>query len=267
MRLKHGRKEIADMRIVFVGAGNLATNLCKAVKAAGHDVLQVYSRTMKSAMELAEIAGASYTDSLDDVVDSADIYIVAVKDNVVAEVSETLRKRVGEKLIVHTAGSMPMSLIPGESRGVFYPMQTFSKHKDVDFSCIPCFIEAQQGKDCAVLKELAQSVSDSVYEMTSEDRKYLHIAAVFCCNFANRCYSIGAELLEKHGGVPFEVMLPLIGETAKKLGSMSPQEAQTGPAVRWDTAVLEKHMAMLSESPLTQEIYDLMSKSIHNGKL
>lgn len=255
------------MKIVFIGAGNLATNLCKAVYAVGHDVLQVYSRTEGAAKMLAEIVGATYTDDIDDVIDSADIYIVAVKDNAVADVAEQLRQRVGEKLIVHTAGSMPIDIIPGENRGVFYPMQTFSKHKEVDFTTIPCFIEASNKDNAGVLKSLADSVSDTVYEMTSNDRMYLHLTAVFCCNFVNRCYSIGEELLKTHGGIPFDVMLPLINETAKKLRVLSPHEAQTGPAIRWDTEVIEKHANLLTDTPMTQQIYKLMSESIHKDKL
>lgn len=255
------------MKIVFVGAGNLATNLCKAVSAVGHDVQQVYSRTEESAKALADKVDAAYTDDIGKIADNADIYIVAVKDNAVADVSKKLRQRVGEKLVVHTAGSMSIDIIPGEHKGVLYPMQTFSKQKDVDFTTIPCFIESSNSEGLEILKSLAESVSDTVYEMSSHDRMFLHLTAVFCCNFANRCYSIGAELLKAHGDIPFEVMLPLINETAKKLRVLSPREAQTGPAVRWDTDVIEKHSSLLSDTPMTQQIYDLMSRSIHEDKL
>lgn len=255
------------MKIVFVGAGNLATNLCKAVRAVGHDVQQVYSRTEEAAKALADKVGAAYTDDISKIADDADIYIVAVKDNAVADVSKKLRQRVGEKLVVHTAGSMSIDIIPGEHKGVLYPMQTFSKQKDVDFTTVPCFIESSDSEDLEMLKSLAESVSDTVYEMSSHDRMFLHLTAVFCCNFANRCYSIGAELLKAHGDIPFEVMLPLINETAKKLRVLSPHEAQTGPAVRWDTDVIEKHSNLLADTPMTQQIYDLMSRSIHEDKL
>ena len=257
----------ATMKIVFVGSGNLATHLCKAVHAVGHDVLQVYSRTDEAAKVLANIVGSTYTNDIDNITDNADIYIVAVKDNAVADVTERLRQRVGEKLIVHTAGSMSIDIIPGENKGVLYPMQTFSKQKDVDFTTIPCFIESSSSEGLEALKGLAESVSDRVYEMSSRDRVFLHLTAVFCCNFANRCYSIGAELLKAHGDIPFDVMLPLINETAKKLRVLSPHEAQTGPAVRWDTDVIKKHSELLADTPLTQQIYDLMSRSIHEDKL
>jgi predicted short-subunit dehydrogenase-like oxidoreductase (DUF2520 family) len=114
----------------------------------------------------------------------------------------------------------------------------------------------------ALIKTLAASITDSVYELTSENRKYLHLAAVFACNFANHCYSAAADLLEKHG-IPFQVMLPLIDETAEKVHHLAPWEAQTGPAVRYDENVMQKHLALLRETPNYEEIYKLMSKSIH----
>ena len=170
------------------------------------------------------------------------------------------------QLFVHTAGSVSMDVLPVERRGVFYPMQTFSKNKEVDFSVIPCFVEAKEKDDLQLLKTLAKTISDSVYELNSENRKYLHLAAVFCCNFANHCFSMGAELLKKHGNIPFNVMLPLIDETAAKLYSMSPREAQTGPAVRWDENVIAKQMQLLADTPDMQKMYELMSKSIHEER-
>lgn len=256
-----------EYKIVCIGAGNLATNLAKAAVGAGHNVAQVYSRTIESAKTLADKIGSAYTNELDNICDDADIYIVAVKDNALRDVSDKLRERVGDKLIIHTAGSMPINVISGNRRGVLYPMQTFSKQKEVDFTIIPCFIESETNDDLIILKDFAESMSDRVYEMTSSDRMYLHLAAVFCCNFANRCYSIGAELLKNHGNIPFEVMLPLINETANKLRVLSPHEAQTGPAVRWDSNVIEKHLNLLSDHKTTQDIYNIMSISIHNDKL
>jgi predicted short-subunit dehydrogenase-like oxidoreductase (DUF2520 family) len=181
-----------------------------------------------------------------------------------SSIASSLKEGREGQLFVQTAGSMPMDTLPFERRGVFYPMQTFSKSKEVDFSVIPCFVEAKEEADSQLLKTLALTISDTVYELDSENRKYLHLSAVFCCNFANHCYSLGAELLKKHGDIPFSVMLPLIDETASKLYSMSPREAQTGPAVRWDTNVIEKHLQLLADTPDMQKIYELMSKSIHH---
>lgn len=255
------------MRIVLIGAGNLATNLGKALFRAGHEIVQVYSRTEVSAKTLATVLKCSYTDTLSEVVDNADIYIVALKDSVLSSVADLLYERLADKFFVHTAGSLPMDVLPFIRRGVFYPMQTFSKNKEVDFSVIPCFVEAATEVDTQVLKKLALTISDTVYELDSENRKYLHLAAVFCCNFANHCFSLGANLLKQHGNLPFSVMLPLIDETAAKLYSMSPQEAQTGPAVRWDENVMEKQMQLLAGTPDLQKLYELLSKSIHEETL
>ncbi len=255
------------MKIVLIGAGNLATNLGKALFRAGHEILQVYSRTEVSAKTLATVLKCSYTDTLYKVVDGADIYIVALKDSVLSSVADLLHERLSGKLFVHTAGSLPMDVLPFIRRGVFYPMQTFSKNKEVDFSVIPCFVEAVTEADSQVLKKLALTISDTVYELDSENRKYLHLSAVFCCNFANHCFSLGANLLKQHGNLPFSVMLPLIDETAAKLYSMSPQEAQTGPAMRWDENVMNKQIQLLAGAPDLQRLYELFSKSIHEEAL
>lgn len=252
------------MRIVLIGAGNLATNLGKALFHAGHEIVQVWSRTEESARALADVLKCASTTDLNGVEKSADVFIISVKDSVLSSVASSLKEGREGQLFVHTAGSMPMDTLPFERRCVFYPMQTFSKSKEVDFSVIPCFVEAKEEADMELLKTLALTISDTVYELDSENRKYLHLSAVFCCNFANHCYSLGAELLKKHGDIPFSVMLPLIDETASKLYSMSPQEAQTGPAVRWDTNVMDKHLQLLADTPDMQKIYELMSKSIHH---
>ncbi|MCM1313575.1 MAG: F420-dependent NADP oxidoreductase [Bacteroides sp.] len=252
------------MDIVLVGAGNLATNLGRALRDAGHTIKQVYSRTEESAAVLAGLLRCGYTTVADDVGQEADVYIFSVKDSVLKELADKLRPGREEALFVHTAGSMDMGVLGGCRRGVLYPMQTFSKQKPVDFRHIPCFVEASDETDSTTLKALAESVSERVYELSGEDRKYLHLAAVFCCNFANHCYAIGADILKRHG-IPFDVMLPLIQETADKLRSLSPREAQTGPAVRYDTNVMDRQKALLADLPDFRDVYDLMSEGIHKN--
>ncbi len=251
------------MKIVLIGAGNLATNIGKALAGRGHDLLQVYSRTAESAERLAALLHSDYTTSLSEVKDEADLYLVAVKDSVLADVAEQLAKGHPDRFLVHTAGSMPMETLPTRRRGVLYPMQTFSKEREVDFREIPCFIEASNAEDAEQLRTLAQTLSDKVYEANSEQRKYLHLAAVFCCNFVNHCYALSEKLLKEKGGLPFDVMLPLIDETARKVHELSPRKAQTGPAVRWDTNVMEKQLQLLEDKPELQDIYKALSKSIH----
>ena len=250
------------MRIVLIGAGNLATNIGRALVEAGHELMQVYSRTEQSAEKLAALLHCPYTTELDRVVDGADVYIIAVKDGVLAEVAGRLAAGRENRFLVHTAGSMPMDTLPTRRRGVLYPMQTFSKERIVDFKRIPCFVEASDEDDGVILQQLAETLSESVYRTNSEDRKYLHLSAVFCCNFVNHCYALSELLLKEHGGLPFDVMLPLIDETARKVHELSPRDAQTGPAVRWDTNVMEKQLQLLADYPQLQDIYKLLSESI-----
>ena len=251
------------MKIVLIGAGNLATNLGKALKGADHDIVQIWSRTEESAQALAMVLKCPYTTDVKEVVRNADVFVIAVKDSVLPSLADSLKEGREGQLFVHTAGSMPMDVLPFGRRGVLYPMQTFSKNKDVDFSVIPCFIEASKKEDEVSLTSLSKNISDTVYVLDSENRKYLHLSAVFCCNFANHCFVLGERLLQAHGHLPFSVMLPLIEETAAKLYSMSPQAAQTGPAVRWDENVINKQLQLLADEPGMQKIYELMSKSIH----
>lgn len=255
------------MRIVLIGAGNLATNLGKALFHAGHEIVQVYSRTEESASALAAVLKCAHTVDLAAVSTNADVFIFALKDDAVERVAYQLKKGRENLLFVHTAGSLHVDVLPTARRGVLYPMQTFSRYKDVDFSVIPCFIESAQQKDKELLLALAKTISDTVYELDSDNRKYLHLAAVFCNNFANHCFTLGAQLLKEHGNLPFSVMLPLIEETANKLHTMSPHEAQTGPAVRQDKSVLNKHQLLLSSTPNLLKIYELLSESIYHDQL
>lgn len=272
------------MKIVLIGAGNLATHLGKALRAAGHDMLQVFSRTMQSAETLASLLDAEPLTDIAQVRDDADVYIFSVKDSALVQLVAQLcrhdadglgedgavnalrkaKKGEHERVFLHTAGSMPMSVFKGMAQhyGVLYPMQTFSKQREVDFSIIPCFVEANDEFAQKQIEGLAREISGRVYLLSSEDRKYLHLSAVFACNFANHCYAISQELLEEHG-IPFDVMLPLINETAAKVHEMKPKDAQTGPAVRYDENVIGKQSKLLENHPHFKKVYDSMSKSIH----
>lgn len=252
------------MKIVFVGAGNLATNLAKALYRAGNDIMQVYSRTMESATMLASKVASSAVCSVDDIVNEADLYILSVKDCVLADVVSSLCDGGRKGLFVHTAGSISVDVFRNHAAryGVLYPMQSFSKLKEVDFSSVPFFVEANNSSDRQRLLELASSLSRRVYELSSEARKHLHLAAVFACNFANHCYELSAEVLERYN-IPFDVMLPLIDETARKVHQIAPKAAQTGPAVRYDKNVITMQHELLAYNPRIQQIYDMMGNSIH----
>ncbi len=257
----------AEVSVVFIGAGNLATNLARAMHRAGYDIREVYSRTEESARSLAESVDAGWTTALDTVMTDAEIYIVALKDAVLAELLPQIAAGKGDALLVHTAGSIPMDIWKGHAvrYGVFYPMQTFSKQREVDFKDIPLFVEAARPEDTSWLKEVASTLSGKVYEATSEQRKSLHLAAVFTCNFTNHMYALAAELLARYQ-LPFDVMLPLIDETARKVHHLDPHEAQTGPAIRYDENVINAHLAMLAHDPEMQHLYEAISQSIYKRK-
>lgn len=242
----------------------MATNLGVALCKAGHEVTAVYSRTMQSAEALATTIGSSPTNDISHLPLQADVFIVSVKDDALQTLIPQLAKGREDQLFVHTAGSMTLSVFEGimQRYGVFYPMQSFSTERRVDFAEIPVFIEASDNPTLERIRLLAETISQSVYVLSSEERKYLHLAAVFACNFANHCYTLAARVLEEHG-LPFSVMLPLIDETARKVHQLHPKEAQTGPAIRYDENVISMQSQLLRDHPEMKEIYERMSQSIH----
>ena len=257
-------KFVGMMKVTLIGAGNLATQLGKSLKKAGVSISQVYSRTEESARTLGELLEAEWLTDIKALLDEADIYIFSVKDSVLNELISEVCKGRGEKLFLHTAGSMPMSCFEGKALhyGVFYPMQTFSKAKDVDFERIPVFIEGNSIETEDVIRSLANKLSQRVIRLSSADRKYLHLAAVWACNFTNYCYTVASDILGEHG-IPFDVMLPLINETTEKIQKISPKEAQTGPAVRGDRNVMSKQLELMNGKEDLQELYKMLSKGIN----
>lgn len=250
-------------KIVLLGAGNVASHLGITLKEKGFSIVQVYSQTLESAKELGEKLNAESINDLSWVNTMADIYILSIKDNALPEILEKLPLKEG--LFVHTAGSIPLEIFKeyGFSRyGVFYPLQTFSKEKNISFSNIPIFVEANTNDDELLLEQLAFMLSGKVFRLSSEKRKYLHLAAVFACNFVNHMYANAADILEKEG-LAAEYLSPLIEETALKIRDMHPKDAQTGPAVRYDTNVINKHLELLNNDFYKRSLYKLISESIN----
>jgi len=252
-----------SLNFCFIGAGNLATHLSKAFQNKDFNILQIYSRTEKSAKELADILSVKYTTSVNEIDENADIYFVAINDSAVAKVLPQIN--FNNKLVVHCSGSLPLSAIEKYSKniGVFYPLQTFSKKREIDFSEIPVFIEANSTKNEKFLLEIAVQISRSVSVINSDKRKMLHISAVFACNFVNHFYTIAAEIL-KSNDIPFEVLKPLILETAQKVQEIQPEKAQTGPAVRFDENIISAHLQALNDFDEYRQLYMSVSKSIFN---
>ena len=252
------------MKIVIIGSGNLATQLALALKDVNHSIVQIFSRTASHAQELANKIGCSYTASLEAVLSDAELYILAVKDDALASLAATLCASRPGALFLHTAGSMPLSVFEGHASqyGVLYPMQTFSKNRRVNFREIPCFVEASSPEALAIIRTLAESISDHVVDCDSEKRKKMHLAAVLACNLTNHCYRLAERVLDAEQ-IDFRLFLPLIEETARKVKTLSPKDAQTGPMVRYDQNVMQMQIAMLPDDR-TREIYRLMAESIHD---
>ena len=252
------------MKIVFIGSGNLATHLSLALKAAGEEIIQVFSRTEAHAQELAEKLDCKHTINLDEIDLNADVYILSVKDDAIGDIVASICPKAENALFLHTAGSVPMDIFKDKARhyGVLYPMQTFSKARTVDFRPIPCFIEASSEENLTTIRSLAESISDHVVDCDSEKRKKLHLAAVFACNLTNHCYRLAERVLQEEG-IDWKLYLPLIDETAKKVSEMSPKDAQTGPMVRYDVDVMNRQLALIPDD-LTRQIYRLMAESIHS---
>lgn len=248
------------MKIVCIGSGNVASHMAGAFKLKGHDLLQVWSRSVANAAELADTVGASPISSLEALDRDADIYLIAVKDDAIASVAQALIGVQG--LVLHTSGSTSIAELSRlDNYGVLYPLQTFSKTKAMDFEGVPLCIEAKDAALLQRLKSIAGEVSRVVYEVDSEQRKVLHLAAVFACNFVNHLYNLSEQLLMDNQ-LSFDMLRPLIMETAIKVQDENPAKVQTGPAVRDDKQTISKHIEMLHSQPHLQEIYQTLSKSI-----
>ncbi len=244
------------IKVILLGSGNVAAHLFHAFSKANEiEVVQVFSRTVSN--DFPEILQTSDFSKIAE----ADVYIICVSDSAISSVSTQLQFK--NRLVVHTSGSSDLNVLDSKnSRGVFYPLQTFTKNKEVDFYEIPICLETDS--DYKILEKVAKSISNNVHAISGEQRKALHVAAVFVCNFTNHLYQIGNEICLKNS-IPFEILQPLIKETAEKIQSLSPSEAQTGPAVRNDQKTIEKHIDFLTNEN-QKEIYKILTKSIQNGE-
>lgn len=248
------------MNIVFIGAGKLATSLALALYQQSHQILQVYSRTLESATKLASKIQSKATNDLSKIM-NADLYIFSVKDSALSDILAKIPSNNG--FWIHTAGSLSIDIFKEYTSryGVLYPLQTFSENRTVTFSEVPIFVEANTPDNENILIEISKGISNKVYKLSSKKRKYLHLTGVFACNFVNQMYAISEDIL-KQQDIPFEVLLPLIDETAAKVHSLAPKDAQTGPAIRFDENIINKHISLI-ENPKLKEIYQLISEYIH----
>jgi predicted short-subunit dehydrogenase-like oxidoreductase (DUF2520 family) len=251
----------SNYKIVIIGAGNVATHLALALQKSGHTIAQVYSKRLSSAGSLAKMLRCASTDLIQNIDITADLYIVAIKDDAISEVAELLNLK--NKIIVHTSGSVGMNVLKPASKnyGVFYPLQTFSKTSKVNFKTVPICLEANNTNTLNKLIAVAESISSNVQKINTEQRKTIHVAAVFACNFTNHLYAI-ADCLLAADNLSLDILKPLIEETAKKIKENSPANVQTGPAARNDKKTMDNQLQMLAKQKDYQQIYKLLSKSI-----
>lgn len=243
------------MQTVIIGSGNVAYHLAKAFVLNNIPVAQIFGR---NEVELQKISSELNIPFSTEKLSGATLYIICVNDNSVDEVSKLITKK--DCLVAHTSGSLPKETLAGEYRkSSFYPLQTFSKTKDLDYRKIPFFIEAENDDDEKTLTDLALKISENVMKSTHEKRKYIHLTAVFSCNFVNHLFSKAKEISDSQQ-IPFDYFLPLIDETVHKIHEIDPKSAQTGPAVRNDKRVLEIHEQILKDESL--EIYKTLNLSI-----
>ncbi|MFO7863905.1 MAG: DUF2520 domain-containing protein [Salinivirgaceae bacterium] len=244
--------------ISVIGAGNVATSLVPALLKSGYPIKQLAARTEKNVKSLAIRHNLPYTTDITTI--SGQIIIICTNDNSIEKIAATLPSKPNQ-LVLHTAGSISLAAISKYHAhcGVLYPLQTFSSERTISFSEVPLCIEIYRKIDFELINELATSLSGRVKTIDSSERLKIHTAAVFVCNFTNLMYSYGADIME-NAGLNFEILRPLIEETARKATMHNPKEVQTGPALRMDTSTMEKHKKQL-DAPMAEK-YKVLSQWI-----
>ena len=249
------------MKVTIIGSGNVAQHLIRAFlsnkNATVEQVLVRQANSLKNIINSDKII-TDYND-----LRYADLYLIAVSDSAIEEVSTLLP--FSGRLVAHTSGTMPLGALSTKNRrAVFYPLQTFSKTKSVDFKKVPLCLEAENDEDLEIISSIGTAVSDNVYFINSQQRKSLHVAAVFVSNFSNFLYSIGEEICTDNK-IPFDILKPLITETAEKIHHLDPKKAQTGPAIRGDQNTIDAHLKFLENSNY-KNIYSLLTQSIQHER-
>jgi predicted short-subunit dehydrogenase-like oxidoreductase (DUF2520 family) len=252
------------IKVSIIGSGNLAQHLIAAFQNSKNlgdaiELVQVFSRKKKTLINVVD--PKLITTDLSKLRD-ADLYIIAISDDAIGAVAAHLPFK--NRLVAHTSGSVGLAVLTNNNRrGVFYPLQTFTKSKAIDFETVPICLESENATDFLLLDKVAKSISNNVFAINSEQRKALHVAAVFVNNFSNHLYTIGNEICQNNQ-VPFAILKPLILETAQKIMTVAPKDAQTGPAKRNDRSTIEAHQLFLSDKNQST-IYKIITQSIQDN--
>ena len=246
--------------INIIGSGNVAHHLVWALaELSNYKIQNVAVRSLDKVVDF--FPKDLIVTTIEDL-KPADITLISVTDSAIAEVSA--RIPYTDSFVVHTSGTTALDVLNDKNRkGVFYPLQTFSKNKEINFKEVPLCLEAENSNDLIELKLLAEEISDKVFEISLDQRKSLHVAAVFVSNFTNHLYSIGNEICKEHN-IPFDILKPLINETADKINYLNPKDAQTGPAIRFDKKTIKAHQDFLTNKTY-KEIYNLITQSIQEN--
>ncbi|MCI0921632.1 Rossmann-like and DUF2520 domain-containing protein [Sphingobacterium rhinopitheci] len=249
------------MTIVILGAGNIATHYAQAFHALGHEIRQIYNRTSANAKALADVVSSTAIDSLDELYLDADLYIIAISDDYISTVIEEMPNNI-KGIVVHTSGATPLSVLYRfTNHGIIYPVQSLNKHIPYDLAQIPFAIEGNTKEVELLLLSLMQKIAPKTFPCNSNQRLALHISAVFVNNFSNALFEVAHSILEKEN-LSFDLMKPIILETAMKVQKNPPRATQTGPATRNDQSTMATHLKFLSYSNTLSEIYQIMSDLI-----
>jgi predicted short-subunit dehydrogenase-like oxidoreductase (DUF2520 family) len=248
------------MRIVLIGSGNAATVLGRKIKTAGHEIIQVYSRHLYNAGELADELQSEATDVYENISTEAHLYIVALSDTALHELH--LNWNAGNRLVAHTAGAVSIKALEKVSKnhGVLYPLQSLRKER-TDYDDFPLLVDGNNNENLSLLNDFALTISKTVRQADDEHRMHLHVAAVIVNNFTNHLYTLAESYCNSHD-VSFSLLKPLIIETADRIQEFLPANMQTGPATRNDLKTIEKHKELLTDHPLLLELYNQFTKSI-----
>lgn len=254
------------MKITIIGAGNVATHLTKRLYKKGHDILQIFNRSLENATLLANEVNTTSTNNWQEINLESDIYIISISDDAIRSVAEQLSKILPQSAIIaHTSGATSSKIfeLSFENYGVFYPLQTFSKNRQADFEKLPFCIDGSNESTQNQLVTLANSICPNVYLIDDKQRSVLHVAAVFANNFTNYLIAISEQIIAKEN-IPFDLLKPLINETVAKINENTPKSMQTGPARRGDNETLEKHQKYLEKYPDYRKVYELLSTYIRD---
>ncbi len=241
-------------KIVLIGAGNLAWHLGSALINGGHQIVQVYSKTPQNAIELGDFLKATHTTDLSLIDPYADFYFLAIPDDTLLNLHQYLPFK--DRFFIHCSGASPLHSIHklGEKTGVLYPLQTFTKSVEINFSTIPILIETQRKQDFIQLSVLASTLSEYVVEANSEKRAKAHLSGVFANNFTNHLFRIAEEILQETD-LSYQILFPIIAETVRKVFTVGPEKSQTGPAIRHDQTTIRHHLELLNSHPDYEALY------------